>query len=463
MLFGFLCQNLISSEINGVINQLEKSIGKPIDLELKRRLIESSQGFPWLIKKLCIHTYKQITSGKTIESLVEQELNCKALFEDDLEGLLPKQIESLNYIAKRSYDGDFFDATEIDEKIDEHVLTTLIDNRLVVKLGTKYNVYWDIFRDYLVTKEVPPIGESYILRQYVSVCVDVYKLFDNIEKLNLDELKELHPTHPGTRTLDNILRELRSVGLIRKVGDYFHRSHLNIPATEDGFRDYMSEKFTKYTPYQKLLTLGDNISESEIVSTLKDIFRGTSFSEKTWSIYSKYLVSWFKFTDLDIKNKFIEFGKGRRTHKDLKSDFIPNKLPKTDGAFYEIKDKSNRENYSKIYKSLFDLKSFGLIEYRQKTLCLTEKGKLIQNKSGTKEFEKLIAIEAMKTTRIKQATEYYFKNPSCTRRELGEALPTLTNNIKSEDYKRKVNEIFYAWAKFIYTILDTTEIDSMNN
>ncbi len=58
------------SETNGVIKQLEKSIGKPIDLDLKRRLIESSQGFPWLIKKLCIHSHKQIQAGKTIENLV---------------------------------------------------------------------------------------------------------------------------------------------------------------------------------------------------------------------------------------------------------------------------------------------------------------------------------------------------------------------------------------------------------
>ena len=153
------------SEINGVIKQLEKSIGKPpIDLNLKRRLIESSQGFPWLIKKLCIHTYTQIQAGKTIENLVEQDLNCEVLFKDDVEGLSPGEIKALNYIARRSFDGNFFDATEVDEKIDEPITTVLINNRLVVKSGTKYNVYWDIFRDYLVTGEVPPIGESYILR-----------------------------------------------------------------------------------------------------------------------------------------------------------------------------------------------------------------------------------------------------------------------------------------------------------
>jgi Holliday junction resolvase-like predicted endonuclease len=120
-------------EINGVINQLDRSIEKPIDLDLKRRLIESSQGFPWLIKKLCIHTYKQIKVGKTTENLVEQDLNCEALFKDDLEGLSPEETKALKYIAKCSFEGNFFDATEVDEKINEPVITELINKRLVVK------------------------------------------------------------------------------------------------------------------------------------------------------------------------------------------------------------------------------------------------------------------------------------------------------------------------------------------
>ena len=62
-----------------------------------------------------------------------------------------------------------------------------------------------------------------------------------------------------------------------------------------------------------------------------------------------------------------------------------------------------------------------------------------------------------------RATEYIFRHPTCTRKELGEALPTLTNNISSEDYKRKVNQIFYIWAKFICDVLDESEIDSLNN
>jgi len=443
------------SEINGVIKQLEKSIGNPIDLNLKRRLIESSQGFPWLIKKLCIHTYKQIQTGKTIENLVEQDLNCEVLFKDDVEGLSPEEIQALNYIARRSFDGNFFDATEVDEKIDEPIITALINNRLVVKSGTKYNVYWDIFRDYLVTEEVPPIGESYILRQYVSVCIEVYMLFKDQEKFNLDELKKLHPRHPGIRTLDNILRELRSVGLIRKVGDYFQIGQSGISATEDGFREYMSKKFERYTPYLKLSNLENKeIGISEIVFTLKDIFRGTSFTEKTWRTYAKYLISWFQFTNLDIQDRLVGSKSGVQQF-DNRETFTPQQRPKKDiDVFCNLTDQSKIDNFSKLYDSFYDLKSIGLITYSGNKVYLTEKGKLTLKKVGKKEFEKSIAIEAIKTKKVKQAAKYFFEHPKCTRKELGEALSDLTLNIKSETYKKQVNNVLYAWAKFIYDHLD---------
>ena len=446
------------SETNGVIKQLEKSIGKPIDLDLKRRLIESSQGFPWLIKKLCIHSHKQIQAGKTIENLVEQDLNCEALFEDDVEGLSPDEIKALKYIAKRSLEGDFFDATEVDEKIDEPVITALTDSRLIVKSGTKYNVYWDIFGDYLVTGEAPPIGESYILRQPIGACLDVYKLFKDQKKLSLDELNKVHPRHAAIPTLDNTLRELRSVGLVRKAGDYFQIGQSGISATEDDFREYMSKKFERYTPYLKLSNLENKeIDISKIVSTLKDIFRGTSLAENTWTAYARYLISWFQFANLDIQDRLVGLRKGRYvgTGRGSRETFTPQQRPKKDiEVFCGITGQSKIDNFRKLYQSFYDLKSVGLITYSGNEVYLTEKGKLILKEVGKKEFEKSIAVEAVKTKKIKQAARYFFEHPKCTRKEFEQVLSDLTSNIKSKIYRKQVNNVLYAWAKFIYDRLD---------
>ena len=147
----FNVEEFNSKEVASVIGQMQKSISVPLELSVKRKITESSQGFPWLTKKLCIHIYNQINAGNSMESLVEQDLNIKGLFDTDLEKLEPKEVKALKYIAQRAYDGDMFDATEIDEVLENCVLTELINKRLVIKTGTKYNIYWDIFRDYLIT------------------------------------------------------------------------------------------------------------------------------------------------------------------------------------------------------------------------------------------------------------------------------------------------------------------------
>lgn len=449
----FSVKEFDQSEIIGVIKQLEQSIGYAIDSTLKSRLIESSQGFPWLIKKLCIHVFKQITSGgKTIESLIEQDLNCKALFDDDLQGLSKKETSSLKYIASRSFDGNLFETTEVDDKIEEKTLTELVNKRLVVKLGTKYNVYWDNFRDYLINDEVSPIGESYILRQNVGVCVKVYKLFKDENTLSLDEIIKLYPKNLGSKTLGNVLRELRMVGLVQKIDDCFQKSLFNISATDEGFKKFMHEKFTRYTPYQKLKQINsETITYSDIVSVLKDTFKASSFSENTWETYAKNLASWFDFAYLDIMDRFPEYTQTRKSKNHPNKDFLPNKRPKNDIKFFcELKIGSQIENFTSIQNPLYDLKNLGLIKYQNKILTLTETGQLVKSKFGTPEFEKLIAGEAIKTTKIAQASNYFFNHPKCSRHEFGEGISNILSNISSEEYRIRSRDVLYSWAKFVH-------------
>lgn len=436
-------------EIKEVIKQLENSVGHSIDSTLKNRLIESSQGYPWLIKKLCIHVYQQIQSGKTIESLIEQDLNCKALFDDDLEGLSNKEISSLKYIASRSFEGNLLEITELDEKIEEKTLTELVNKRLVIKLGTKYNIYWDIFRDYLVTDEVPPIGESYILRQNVNSCVQAYKLFRCKTDFTLDELLQSYPTNIGSKTLGNILRELRMIGLVQKVDDSFQKSKLDIPPTDEGVKAFVQDKFTRYTPYQKLKQIdSESITYSDIVSVLKDTFKASSFEEKTWYSYAKTLVTWFYFADLDIMEKFADSNRKSRFKENR--DFIPNKRPNNSiKVFCKLEAKMKVEDFKRLQNPLYDLKCLGLINYYNKTISLTEKGKDIKTKYGTSEFEKLIAYEAMKTTKISQAANYLFNHPDCTRNDFEAGISNILDNINSEEYRMRVRNVLYSWAQFI--------------
>src|SRR5260370_126107 len=50
-------------EASSALTLFEKEIKTKVRPELRRQIIESSQGFPWLIKKLCVHLWEQISTG----------------------------------------------------------------------------------------------------------------------------------------------------------------------------------------------------------------------------------------------------------------------------------------------------------------------------------------------------------------------------------------------------------------
>lgn len=436
------------SETNGVIKQLEKAVEKTIDIDLKRKLIENSQGFPWLIKKLSIHAYKQIKLGMTVEELVDQDLNCEALFESDLQ-ISPEEAKALKFIAQRSYDGNFFDATEIDETISNDILTELVDKRLVVKSGTKYNVYWDIFRDYIVTNKVPPIGESYLLRQYVKVCIGVFKMFDE-NKVTLEELG-LKYSKGNIRTLDNILRELRNVGLIKKDGDYFLICRQDIK-DDKSLKEYLKTKLYRHTAYIRLRDSEQkSIDLKEIVSTFRQIFK-LSFAEKTWDTYGNYFVSWLNYVGLDFNGRLTPtLKKSGRSFDQYpnRETFTPQRRPqKIIEVFSNVVNK-RIVDFQKASHELYDLKALGLISYSVHNISLTDKGITASRKIGTSELNKIVAYEALQTKKIGEAARFLSTNPTASKKEFADALSYVISKISSELYKKQIISILFVWAKFV--------------
>ena len=300
-------------EIDGIIKQLEDSIGK-VEKEIKNRIKESSQGLPWLTKKLCIHIYEQIQAGLKKDKLIESNLNIKDLFEKDKEQIGGEELKALKHIAQKAYDGNFFDISEVGDSIDSKTIDSLIHKRLIIRSGANYNIYWDIFRDYLVTNVIPPIGESYLLRQGVKLCLEVFLLFENsTKKETVESLLAKHSKDIGRTTLENILIELRNFGLVQKNDEYYSIAKKGIDLSNEGFIKYTTEKFQNYTPYLILKKLNlPKISKDDVVKVLKNTFK-QKYQDKTWEAYSNHLINWFLFSDLDIKSKILEPKKGRGT------------------------------------------------------------------------------------------------------------------------------------------------------
>ncbi|MCD4745866.1 MAG: AAA family ATPase [Bacteroidales bacterium] len=313
-------------EIDGIIKQLEGSVGE-LGKSVKNRIIENSQGLPWLTKKLCIHIFDQIRSGLAKENLIESNLNISELFLKDEERLESKELKAIKLIAKRAYDSNFFDESEVGDLIDGNTITSLLHKRLIIRSGANYNIYWDIYRDYLVTNEIPPIGESYLLRQGVNLCLEVFLLFEESKKESIESLLVKHTKEIGQETLNNILIELRNLGLVQKENEFYYVSN-NIDISKSGFIDFITIKFQNYTPYLSLKKADSNkISKSDVIITLKSIFK-QEYQDNTWDAYAKNLINWIMLSNLDIKSKLVIPRKGRGkniqkiTQNDLKN-FIP--------------------------------------------------------------------------------------------------------------------------------------------
>src|SRR5690606_6686867 len=148
-------------------------------------------------------------------------LNIIDLFRKDEERLSSKELKAIKVIAKKAYDGSFFDETEVGDIIESETISSLLHKRLIIRSGANYNIYWDIYRDYLVTGNIPIIGESYLLRQGVNLCLEVFLLFESKKTETLDSLLQKHPKGIGAETLYNILIELRNLGLIQKNEEYY--------------------------------------------------------------------------------------------------------------------------------------------------------------------------------------------------------------------------------------------------
>ncbi|MCY9695002.1 hypothetical protein, partial [Paenibacillus alginolyticus] len=448
-----------SKEVLGVITQLQKSVSTPLDSGIKRRIIESAQGFPWLTKKLCIHTYNQIRTGKSMEKLIEQELNIKALFESDLETLGSEEVKALKYIAKRAYDGEMFDAVDVDDVLDNKVVTALVNNRLVIKSGTKYNIYWDIFRDYLVTEEIPTIGESYILRQTPTLCLKMFLSFSKKSKMTLQEITNLFGNTRSENSNLNILRELINLGLVSKSGIYFNCKCKKEDINKQYFVNFIRSKFLFYTPYIKLKgTERSASSYSQITSLLQDIFKGIDISNETWDLYARNFISWVSFLSLqefDFLSKFTSDRSDLRKFptkkvKDQRGSFNPQKTIQQDiQAFIElVKDIDNYDVVANN-KNLYDLSAIGVLYYWGGTVVLYKSGKELMECKDQKELSKKFATLAKKPLKIERAIEIIKQNHIKTSKEFKKIAAELVDNIKSDIYKSQTLAKIYNWANFV--------------
>ncbi|MDP3877469.1 MAG: restriction endonuclease [Methylobacter sp.] len=277
-------------ESNAIINIFEKEIDQKLHHDLRHNLVASSQGYPWLLKKLCIHLYEKIDSGVNQDDLLENKLDVASLFKEDMESLSAAESSCLRLVAQRA-PVDWFEVIELSGP---ETLKSLIDRRLVIRSGDRLNVYWDIFREYVLTGSVPVIPLRYLPSTDFSSIYKVVKHLEHGTKLSVQEL--VLRTQLSEGTIQNVGTDMIMFGLATRESGLYSLNDDIVTCNEIDILRVIREKFSKHAFTYSIKDTSSHVAITvhSLIDILKQLYPGNKYAEKTWHTYTIRLCRWLE-------------------------------------------------------------------------------------------------------------------------------------------------------------------------
>ena len=287
-----------TSESLSMIANLELNVRQKLQGPLKRHLLEQSRHLPWLLKKLCVHVYRQLASGASQHALIGSQLDARSLFNEDTNDLAPVQLSCLRYIAENSP----VDLIDVQDKFSPDVVDFLYGSRLVIRSGHRYSVYWDIFREYLITGEVPVITTTLIFRSQFSTALTVLTFIGEQDAVDAEMI--VTNFQFTIKTVYNIVTDLSALFLIKHRGpDEYELADDLRPYQHDGWSakvaNYVAGQLSTHVVMERLRSAcrpGESMSLSGLKAMVSDVY--ATVAEDTLGSYMEGLVRWLRFAGL---------------------------------------------------------------------------------------------------------------------------------------------------------------------
>ncbi|WP_433693105.1 restriction endonuclease [Herbaspirillum seropedicae] len=282
-------------EVTTALNRFASHLGAPLNAQLKRMLADHCQGFPWLLKKLCLHVLSQNKKSISQADILDRTLNVEDLFKKDLAGLNGNEHACLKRIAADS-PADFF---QIETLFGGETVKKLINKRLVIRNATKLILYWDIFRDYVLTEKVPFIPVRYLPRAHIAN----YKLVlaTLLQKRGESEAVLAKKLKVSSGTMDNIARDLVMIGNAERVRK---QGRIDLIQTSEAAVCLVIHRFLRSHEVLRQIIgskgPGFKVTLTEIAETMRNIFIGSEFSDKTWLTYATMFGRWLEAFKLAV-------------------------------------------------------------------------------------------------------------------------------------------------------------------
>jgi hypothetical protein len=274
-------------EVSLAINRFGTELGQPVIPQLRRLLHDHCQGFPWLLKKLCVHILEAAKGGVEQVDTLNRSMNISTLFQRDLDGLNSQEVGCIHQIASQS-PAEFF---KIAQNFGDDVVSRLVDRRLVIRSGTKLTLYWDIFRDYILNDKIPYIPVTYIPQADFSRYVRALKSLLISGPISYKGMSENMNLSDGAT--DNIVRDMVNIGHVEanrkeaKIIPAFNTEIEAVTLIAEFWKSHESFRRLRSSRTENLL-----FSEEEFLEIFRDTNRRSGLGPLTLRTYGNRVLRW---------------------------------------------------------------------------------------------------------------------------------------------------------------------------
>lgn len=274
------------SETKSALKIFGNQLGEKLNPILSSYLAKQCQGYPWLLKKLCIHVFSSISEGDTQETIIGKKLNIIDLFEKDLSELTPEEHSCVQAIAENTPADYFF----INEKYSSDVIQSLQDKRIVIRRATKLSLYWDIFNDYVLNGTTPSIILDYIPQYTFTAVTKVVSLLLNSNG-HMETKSLCIQSGFKSSTIDNLMIDLVMFGIAKRENGIISL----VSNTANDIARVLQNFFKSHAIF---IEIHNQKLESFDYKAFREIFlikySNSDINEKTKNLYCAKIFGWFK-------------------------------------------------------------------------------------------------------------------------------------------------------------------------
>ena len=447
------------SEASKAITIFERELGQKLLPGMRRQIAENSQGYPWLLKKLCIHLYGQLQAGESQAKLLDT-LDVETLFAEDLKALSPPELTHLKIIAAQAP----ADWHEVIESAGAETLKALQDKRLIVRSGDRINLYWDLFREYVLTEKAPSVPFTYVTVASVGTLLAIAEQLTHGEPRSFEELGQL----VGIRatTAQNIVHDLVMFRVAQRSGSRAVLDPEISSVDSSAVLTRIRAVLKRHALYLALAAAdeGDTVfGLGDLIDALRKSNPTARHGSDTWKMYAERMALWLctagllrtTSTGWMVRDhggpiapaEHLRRGKRGRAHrKGFQGEAPPERVVGCLGWIRETSARTKAEVVETGYRNARAvLARFGLVQVG------SDGARQLRQPEVVGQSQDVVWMAAWKDETLQQVIEWLREEPAITGSQVGERLAQLEEESWKPQSRTRIGNGLLRWARWMAT------------